>query len=71
MKKKAKVVGSHKYLHPIPCKVVFVHTVPMVTVRGYISDSNKINKQIKDLEIEIERERKKLYGLQKRLNSKM
>lgn len=65
-----KVTRSPTVLRSISGSKIRVRAVPMVTVRGYISDPNKINKQIKNIELEIKRERQKLYGAQMKMNSK-
>ncbi len=65
-----KATGPRRVSYSIPGSIIRVRAVPMVTVRGYISDTKKINKQIRNLELEINRERQKLYGTQMSLNSK-
>ena len=46
-----------------------IQVVPTVTVRGYIADIERMNKQIRALEKEIEHERQKLYGTQKKTSN--
>lgn len=61
---KVKVAVPKQALRSLSGKKIRV--VPMVTVRGYIADIERMNKQIRALEKEIELERQKLYGKQKK-----
>ena len=64
MKKiKVKVIGSQQALRSLAGKNRRIHAVPMVSLRGYIADIERLNKQIKQIEKELETERRKLYGV--------